>query len=122
MKRLFLISCIACIGIFNSLNASSKPASTINLKGGLVSGGPMRTPPVEAYQNTTNIGVKFNIDLGSLTIEVIDESGDTVFQTVVNAKAGGTLSINTNGWEAGEFILVIMDTQGGYLEGNFLIN
>ena len=122
MKRLFVVICLACISSFFT-NASIKcPTPSIVLKGGLITGGPTRTPPVEAYQNTTSVDLVFNVDLGDLTIDVINETGDSVFQTVVKTKAGTTLTIDTSGWEAGEYILVIMDGQGGYLEGSFLID
>jgi len=123
MKRILVITCFACISSFFSTNASTNShAATIPLKGSLGTGGLVRRPSVEAYQYATSVEVIFNIDLGSLTIEVINETGDTVFQSKVDAKAGGTLSIDTIGWERGEYTLLIMDEQGGYLEGNFLID
>ena len=122
MKRIIFITCLACFSSFFSLKASAHPPiPTIPLKGAL-GGGPVRTPCVVAYLYATGVEVVFNINLGSLTVEVINEHGDTAFQTTVNAVANGTLPIDTSGWASGEYTLVIMDGQGGYLEGNFLIN
>jgi len=123
MKRIFIITCLACFSIFFSSKASTNPANApIDLKGKLAGSGQVRTPAIEAYLYATSVEVNFNIDLGSLNVEVINETGDTAFQKTVNAVAGGTLNINTIGWESGEYILVIMDGQGGYLEGIFLID
>lgn len=123
MKRVFVVVCLACICSFFSKNASAyHPIPSIPLKGTLAGGGPIRTPPVDAYQNATGVEVVFNIDLGKLTVEVINETGDTVFQSTVHSKAGVTLAIDTIGWESGEYILLIMDEEGGYLEGNFVID
>ena len=123
MKSFFVFICLACIGSYYSTNVSnSNPPTKINLKGGLASGGLMRNlPPVEAYQNAFNVQIVFNGDLGNLDIEVLDETGNVVFQTIQNATAGGSLTIYTNGWKDGEYILVIMDELGGSLEGKFVI-
>ena len=115
---------MACFSSFFSSKASIKsPTAPIELKGELVGGGAMRgLPVIEAYLNAFGVEVIFNNDLGNLVIDVINETGDSVFKKTVNAKAGGTLTIDTIGWESGEYILVIMDGQGGYLEGSFPID
>jgi len=123
MKRIFVITCLACYGIINTteVSANHPPTPSIALTGTL-GGGQIRTLIIEAYLNATSVDVIFNIDLGSLTVDVINQSGETVFKTAVDAVTGGTLPIDTSGWESGEYILLIMDGQGGYFEGSFLIN
>jgi len=59
---------------------------------------------------------------GHLIIDVIDQTGETIFKTALNAVTGGTLPIDTSGWVNGEYLLMMMDGQGGYLEGNFSIS
>jgi len=123
MKRFFVITYLACFGIFNSTIASVVfPSASIALKGMLSVGGPMRSLPVEANLYAVSVEVIFNADLGNLTIEVVNETGDTVFKSTVNAIADGTLAIDTTILESGEYILLIMDDQEGYLEGSFLID
>ena len=122
MKRIFVIICLACFGIFNSAKVSAHPPLPTLILKGTLGGGTIRTPLVEAYLNAASVDLVFNYDLGSLTIDVINETGDSVFLTTVQAVTGGTLSIDTCGWESGEYILVITDGQGGYLEGAFRID
>jgi len=125
MKYFLIISCFACFGIFCAAKASAKnPPHAVDLKGKLDVSGPIRnpqTPPVEAFQNATDVLLVFNGNLGSLNIEVLDEVGDTVFKTTVNATAGSTLTINTGSWGSGTYTLLITDGLGGYLEGVFEI-
>jgi len=126
MKHFFYIICLACFSSFfskASSNVIARPiAHPIALKGKLGGNGLIRNQPVEAYLYDTSVEVIFNIDLGNLNIEVINQTGDTAFQKKVDAKAGGTVTINTIGWEIGEYILVITDEEGEYLEGSFLID
>jgi len=125
MKRIFFVACFACFSFFFSLKASAYQSSTpIDLKGGLIGSGTVRTPSslIEAYLNAISVDVVFNCDLGDLTVEVIDQTGETVFKTTVNAISGGTLPIDTSGWASGNYLLMIMDEQGGYLEGDFQID
>ena len=93
MKRIILITCLACISSFFSSKASANlPASLIDLRGPMQNpSGTVRTQTslVEAYLNANSVDVVFNFDLGSLTVDVINQSGDTVFHTTVDAVAGG---------------------------------
>jgi hypothetical protein len=123
MNRILIITCFACFSSFFSSKASAKtpPPPSVKLQGGLNNGGTIRTPLVEAYLIAPGVELVFNVDLGSLIVDVLNETGDTVFHTTVNATVGSTLPIDTSGWETGEYILLIMDNQGGYLEGKFQI-
>jgi len=127
MKRFLIIVCLAYLGIFNSIHAGLyvKAETNVALKGKLIGTGPIRnqpqTPPIEAYQNSTSVELAFLVDLGNLNIEVFDETDDIVYQTKVNALAGGSHTINTINWASGEYTLLITDGQGGYLEGVFEI-
>ena len=119
MKKVILLIVLAGVSLM-SVHAN------IPLKGKLGSGGPTKDPsltvPVVVYQYTASIEVSFLSDLGDLCIEVLDESGAPVFQTVVKTAAGSSLPINTGSWAPGEYTLVITDKFGGYLEGYFVIN
>jgi len=125
MKYIIMISCLSLLGFFCTEKANNKdPNPSIALKGKLEVPGPIRnpqTPPVEAFQNATDVLLVFNGNLGSLNIEVLEEVGDTVFKTTVNATTGSTLTINTGSWESGTYTLLITDGLGGYLEGIFEI-
>ena len=125
MKNIFLISCLAFFGIFCEAKTNAKiTTSIIFLKGKLMEPGTIRnpqTPPVEAYQNAAGVTLLFNCNIDSLSVEVLNEAGDTVYQTKVNAVAGSTLSINASNWASGTYTLLIADGLGGCLEGYFEI-
>ena len=124
MKCVVFIACLACFSSFFSTKASAHlPAAPIPLKGEIPPPQGPKSPStslIEAYQNATSVDLVFNCDLGVLTIEVVDQTGETVYLKKLNAVANGTLSIDTCGWASGEYILMITDGQGGYLEGSFL--
>jgi len=118
MKR-FFITLILAGATFLSVQSGNVP-----LHGQLGGPGPMKEiqeHPVEAYQNANGVEITFLENLGALEIVVEDESGAKVFQTTVNATAGGTLIINTGGWSKGNYTLIITDEEGGCLKGNFAI-
>ena len=122
MKRILVIICLACFSSFFSSKAgTSSQNAPLELKGGLMVGGLVRTPPIEAFLCNTGVYLVFNFDLGNLDIEVINETDDSVFQKKVNALAIGNLLIDTTRWESGEYFLKIMDELGGFLEGCFII-
>jgi len=123
MKRIFFIVCLVCFSSFFSSKASAHHhGAPIDFIGGLL-GGPMRNlPQVEGYLNAASVDLVFNFDFGELIIEVVNQTGETIFKTKIDAVTGGTLPIDTSGWESGEYILMIMDEQGGYLEGCFRID
>jgi len=101
----------------------SAQATNVNLDGNLAGGG-IKSPghPVEVFQNQGSVEILFLCNLGKLNIAVYDEYGDDVFAQSVDATAGSSLPVSTNGWSAGEYTLTITDGQGGYLEGSFLID
>ena len=76
---------------------------------------------VEVVQSATGVYIGFISDLGSLTVEVTDTNGATVFQQTVNAEAGGSLAIATKGWAAGTYLIRILNGQGAGCEGQFEI-
>ena len=125
MKRFFMMVCLSCIGSFFLPEAGAKfspPSTPVNLYGKLGGSGLVRSQPVEAFLCSSSVEVVFNADLGMLTVEVMDETGNSVYQKKVDAKTDGTLAINTGGWGSGEYTLIITDGLGGCLEGSFLIN
>jgi len=116
---------VACLGIFKPAKSVHRPAPSIALK------GTMLPPPdaqrcrkslIEAAQNAAGIDLVFNANLGILDLDVINQTGDSAFQTTVRAVAGSSFPIDTSGWESGKYILVVMDEGKDYLEGKFNIS
>ena len=124
---------MACAGIINLNNASksavefSKPQDNILLRGVLLSKpGPVRgssnIPSIEASQTTASIVLSFLVDLGDLDIDIVKESsGQVVYQTTVDATAGGNLSINTGNWVSGTYYICICNDDNECAEGIFEI-
>ena len=104
----------------------SKSSSTIVLKGQLVGSGPMRGEPndpnLEAWQNATNIVVSFSVDLGELSIDVVDQTGKMVYQTTVDAIAGDSLVIDTRKWKTLSYTITICNDENDCAEGSFDID
>ena len=117
MKKFLMLICLAGVA-FLSVQSGNVPIQGRLLVGGLKSPG----HPVEVFQNPGSIEILFLCNLGKLKITVYDEYGDDVFAQSVDATAGSSLPVSTNGWSAGEYTLTITDGQGGYLEGSFLID
>jgi hypothetical protein len=103
-----------------SVQPPAPPSTPIDLTGTLRRGRAYK-PVMDASLYVARVELDFNINLGSLDVEVIDEHGDTTFKTTVNAVSGDTLSIGTSGWASGEYTIVIMDAQRDYLDGDFMI-
>ena len=120
MKKLVLMICLAGASLFY-VHSGNVP-----LQGKLLVGDGMKSPElklqVEAYQNATEIQLYFLVDLGSLSIEVLNEAENTVYHKMVKATAGSDLPIDTSSWEPGEYLLLITDKLGGRLEGYFVID
>jgi len=118
MKKVIMLICFTGVSLFYVQSGN------VPVKGKLLVGDTMKNPssPVEVFQNSTGIELSFLCDLGDLCIEVTDESGAAVFQTVVKASAGSSLPIDTSSWDTGEYTLVITDKLGGCLEGYFVID
>ena len=116
--KMMMIICFIGATFFNVQSGN------IEMKGKLAGSGPMKNPSqsqVEVYQSATDVRITFLVDLGSLNIAVVDESGVPVHQTKVNAVAGSTLTIDIDGWNPGVYTLFITDGNGGCLEGVFEI-
>jgi len=121
MKRMIVISFFARFG---KKASAPPPASPIVLTGTMLPPpGTERSPEylIEVGRSATRVDLVFNANLGNMTLDVIDRRGDSAFLAKFHAVATGTLTIDTRGWENGEYILVIMDEQKDYLEGKFVI-
>jgi len=116
MKRLLMFICLAGFAFF-SVHSGNVP-----LQGSLQVGG-LKSPgdPLEVFQSPGSVEITFLCNLGKLTIVVTDQSCNEVYRQGVDATVGSSLPIDTSGWSAGEYTLLISDGLGGSLEGNFEI-
>ena len=116
MKRLLMLICLTGAALL-CVHSGNVP-----LQGDLQGGG-LKSPgdPVEVFQTTGSIEVNFLCNLGKLNIAVTNQNGNVVFNQGIDATAGSSLPINTGGWAADEYTLLISDGQGGSLVGIFEI-
>ena len=125
MKKYIFIS-IVCFLLVSLIFAHQEvlqgPYTQLLLKGqlkGSEKGAPSQ--PIESFQNEDDLELYFLSSLNSLTIKVVNEQDQVVYQKTVNAVAGSSLIIELQGWASGAYTLVITDGLGGYLEGIFQI-
>jgi len=129
MKR-FLLIMVCILFAAGTLHRPAKALARkilsvqqIDLQGKLKKpGSKSEAQPVEVFQTEYDLQVNFLATLGDLDIEALNEDAQSVFQTSVNAAAGGKLIIDTRKWKQGTYFLRITDDEGGYLEGKFEIN
>lgn len=124
-KVLFLVCLWSIIGVGHASTASlldikkSKIALHQLIATTTVKSAPA-TPAVEAYQNDTDLEIRFNRNLGNVNVVVTNKWGYPVYQQTVNAAQGRVLTIPTQSWAAGTYTIRILDGQGGGLEGQFV--
>ena len=112
--------CLCGFALLNVFTLNAQYNNVI-LQGSLMTPGPMRSLPIEAYQSSNGIELIFNANLGSLNIVVVDELGSIVFQTTFNATNGSSLTIDTEEWKSGEYSLQICNGKNECAEGSFVI-
>jgi len=125
-KLSFSIICVLFVGVIfarqTNLPLTINGPTSLFLKGQLK--GPEKgapSQPIEAFQSEYDLELYFLSSLNSLTIKVVNEQDQTVYQKTVNAVAGSSLIIDLQGWASGAYTLAITDGLGGYLEGIFQI-
>ena len=129
MKKFFFISIVyvLLVGVVFTGHANFQmkmrgPVERIHLLGELKKPDKgTGSQPVEVYQNENDLELYFLSSLNSLTIKVVNEQDQTVYQKTVNVAAGSSLIIDLQGWASGAYTLSITDGQGGSLEGIFEI-
>ena len=67
--------------------------------------------------NTLNI--EYWKDYTNITIEVTDETGQSVYKKIVNPVAGKSLTIDISDWDPGSYHISFTNTSGGCIYGDF---
>ena len=68
--------------------------------------------PVSVSQDINELIVDFAQNIGTVTVSVEDESGNIMYETTVFATAGSSLTIDTTGWDSGNYVLTVTDSSG----------
>jgi hypothetical protein len=75
--------------------------------------------PFEVWKSSTSIDISYLSSLSNITIEIKDESGQTLYNSVVNPVSGGQLIIDIQGWAAGTYTITFSNDKGGCVYGAF---
>ena len=107
-----------CTSIININVEDNVPTGyeKINLQGTLMMG--TGANDIEAGASGNAVYIHFKRNFGTVSITIYNETGGTVYHTVVNTAVQPTLIIPFSGMNSGSFILSI-DNADGYVEGEF---
>jgi hypothetical protein len=74
---------------------------------------PVKAPApshVSVTQDIDELIVSFAQNIGTVTVSVEDEAGNIMYETTVAATAGSSLTIDTTGWDSGNYVLTVTDS------------
>lgn len=124
-KLLFLLFLSICMVICGNLHANNQNDNKqIDLSGDLPDNQLRRSvnsKKIIAIQTEMDIQVLFTEDIGVFNIQIIDESNNPVYQNEVNTIVSTSLLINTLDLSNGSYLIRFNNSQGQYLEGDFII-
>lgn len=102
---------------------SSDTAKEIDLSGDLsMEGQRSLADPVQAFViGQQSVKAVFNVTLGVVDISIHDEIGNVVYRKAILAYAGQRTFIDVTSFNQGEYSIVFTNSQGLYLEGDFVI-
>ena len=126
MKTKFKLSTILLVtgvlGAFISLSSftSSNTANTVVLRGQF-NNGVLRslTEDFSVTVDANSINIDYWTDYKNITIEIMDATGQVVYDKVVNPVAGGNLVIDISDWAEGSYHISFTNTSGGCIYGDF---
>lgn len=126
MKKIFLFALFFCCFTMVSIsmyNISNDAAEEIDLLGNLASNRQRSLmKPIQTFITGQQfIETDFNVTLGSIEISVYDEVGNAVYRQFVTTYAGQHIFIDIASFNSGEYSIKLTNSQGRYLEGNFVI-
>lgn len=83
-------------------------------------GGPprksMSLSPIEIVESESGISLSFNINSGTISINIFDAAGNCVYTNQVEVMPGKSLTINTKRWVSKEYIIRVKDEDGSILK------
>ncbi|MDR1345833.1 MAG: DUF3244 domain-containing protein [Bacteroidales bacterium] len=118
---LFVLAALGASSIQAAGNSLSITAEQILIKETNKVSGPLRSAPapvVSAWLVDSQISLTFLQDLGTVTITVTGTQGE-VYQTSVSVTDGTELTIDTQGWPAGDYVIEIVRSTGKTYTGDF---
>ena len=124
MKKNYLFLLFICCLSLSSMSGmnNNRDAKEIALKGNLPP-KPQKSlvQPIQVFITDQFLEVDFNDSLGTIVISIYDEAGSAVYQQSVNSYGGQQLWIDITSFDAGEYTIEFVNSQGQYLCGWFEI-
>ena len=107
------------LGAFISL--SSFTSSNDVVLQGQFGTGELRSSTVDfsVTVDANSINIDYWKDYKNITIEILDATGQTVYNNVVDPVAGGSLTIDISDWTEGSYHISFTNTSGGCIYGDF---
>lgn len=101
---------------------SDKKADVIDIGGTMTSTGTRPfSVPVSAVNYSEYIEVTLPRFLGEISIRIYDEANDVVYEEIINASTQSRLLISTASLSMGTYRIEFTNSQGKYLEGDFVV-
>ena len=118
----FLSIILLVIGVLGaSISLSSFTSSNDVVLQGQLGNGVLRslTEDFSVTVDANSISIDYWTDYKNITIEIMDATGQVVYDKVVNPVAGGNLVIDISDWAEGSYHISFTNTSGGCIYGDF---
>jgi hypothetical protein len=123
-KNTSTVSCSIEV-LTNKLSVCEQGGSStdpITLKGRLSETDPKSlSMPFTAIKSYSSINVYYSINLSSITVKIVNASGQIVYSNTVNPVSGGQLYISLAGLPAGDYTILFTAPNGNSIYGDFEI-
>jgi hypothetical protein len=77
--------------------------------------------PFTAIKSYSSINVYYSINLSSITVKIVNASGQIVYSNTVNPVSGGQLYISLSGLPEGDYTILFTAPNGNSIYGDFEI-
>lgn len=77
--------------------------------------------PFDVWKSSMSIEIDYLSNLSNITVEIKNDSGQTLHHSIVNPVSGGQLIIDIQGWASGNYTITFTNGAGGCVYGAFTI-
>lgn len=131
MKNL-LFFCFVLLGVIIPWNGESSsfqssfqsdPEEEIELAGDISNPGirSVLPTPIQAAIGPNYLNAYFLYNVGEITVEVYNSSGELIYETSVDTSTQSSISIDVTEWNSGKYEMRFVSTTGNYMYGSFEI-
>ena len=118
-----LIVCLLNAGLALSSNAVALgKGDSIKLTGDLPDIGPRSLScPIDLFQHSGYLEAVFNLDLGTITVQIADAMNGLVYDDVIDTSVEPYTFIDTRNFDTGTYSIRFTNLNGEFLWGEFVI-